>query len=156
MTPVFNLENLWQILSFLGIQYSLGRRGSYPYGLLLEFSLLKITVLVIVSDMVQTVLLLNLLVYIRKKCKWLKSKKQEERREKKKRRFKEWLKTHGSAGLIVIAALPYGGGALTGSIVAVSIKMRKYKAFVLITIGCIIGSFIYYLGFAGILSFFNK
>jgi uncharacterized membrane protein len=67
----------------------------------------------------------------------------------------KWIEKYGSTGLIFIAALPYGGGALTGSIVAVSIKMDKKKAFVLITIGCIIGSMLYYLGFAGILTLFH-
>jgi hypothetical protein len=54
--------------------------------------------------------------------------------------------------VVAIAALPYGGGSLTGSIFAISLKLPKKKAFVLIIVGCIIGSMIFYLVFAGIIS----
>jgi len=180
MTSALNLKSIWLLLGFIGIQYSLGRRGSYPYGLLLGFSLFKITAIVVVSDMIQTALLLNLLVYTRQRYRCLKQRWQNKHRYKlnnvstttstadpacfenpqppikpnKKKKLTQLLEKYGSAGLIFIAALPYGGGALTGSIVAVSIKMAKPKAFVLITIGCIIGSFLYYLGFLGIMSIF--
>jgi uncharacterized membrane protein len=158
MTTSFTLNDIWQILGFIGIQYSLGRRGSYPYGLLLDFSLFKITAIVVISDVIQTVLLLNLLNYTRQKFKCFRPKNREkqEKEKKKKRKLGLLLEKYGSAGLIFIAALPYGGGALTGSIVAVSMKMNKKKAFVLIITGCIIGSLIYYLGFTGILSFFKQ
>jgi hypothetical protein len=54
------LDELWKIVLFIGVQYTLGRRGSYPYGLLVNFDLVKITLIVILSDMIQTAVLLNL------------------------------------------------------------------------------------------------
>ncbi len=101
------IDELWKMVVFIGIQYTLGRRGSYPYGLLVHFSLVKIT-------------------------KW-----------------KE-------VAVVIIAALPYGGGALSGCIIAYSMKMKKRKAFFLIILGCIIGSTLFYLGFYGIIEVVNK
>jgi uncharacterized membrane protein len=166
-----SLKKIWQIFSFIAIQYSLGRRGSFPYGLLLGLSLFEITTIVVISDIVQTILLLNFLVYTRQRFKSIYKKlkldkneanneniiavKKKEKQVQKRKKLTEWLEKNGSAGLIFIAALPYGGGALTGSIVAVSIKMNKKKAFFLIIIGCIISSFLYYLGFTGLLFFFK-
>lgn len=141
------LDELWKILTFFGIQYALGRRGSFPYGLVVKFSLLKITLLVILSDVIQTLVLLNFFGYLSEKIPWLKRKK-----KKPKKSWWEKIKKHGEWGLVFIAALPYGGGALTGSIAAVSMKLEKKRAFLFIIIGCIIGSIIFYLGFTGILA----
>jgi hypothetical protein len=58
-----NLDGLWKMVVFIGIQYALGRRGSYPYGLLVHFSLVKITIIVVISDVIQTIALLNLFEY---------------------------------------------------------------------------------------------
>jgi hypothetical protein len=77
MTSTLILKEIRQILTFIGIQYSLGRRGSYPYGLLVGFSLFKISTIVVISDMVQTVLLLNLLGYTRQKFRRFKNRKKK-------------------------------------------------------------------------------
>ena len=66
------------------------------------------------------------------------------------------FKKFGHWGVFFISALPYAGGALTGSIVAISIRMDEKKAFVLIILGCLISTTLYYLGFAGILSIIKK
>jgi uncharacterized membrane protein len=149
------LDETWKIIVFIVIQYSLGRRGSYPYGLLVKFSLLKITIIVVISDMIQTVILLNLLDFFSRKISWFK-KWRERATEKEKTRppnsFRAKLKKYGPLGLVIVAALPYGGGALTGSIVAFSMKLDKKRSFLFITLGCIIGSILFYLGFAGVLA----
>jgi len=151
-------DQLWKIIVFICVQYTLGRRGSYPYGLLVKFSLLKITLIVIISDMIQTVVLLNLLEFSSERIGWLrKLKKRLDKKEKKETKKSFWLKfkKYKGLGIIAVAALPYGGGALTGSILAVSMKMQKKRAFLFITFGCIIGSILFYLGFIGIISIFK-
>lgn len=149
------LDELWKIVIFIGIQYTLGRRGSYPYGLLVHFNLVKITVLVVLSDMIQTVVLLNFFEYSFERIPLLKNfKNWLETRKKKvesKKKSPRWFKKWQGLGIILVAALPYGGGALSGSILAVSLKMRKMKAYIFIIFGCIIGSLLFYLGFAGII-----
>ena len=153
------LDQLWKIVVFIGVQYTLGRRGSYPYGLLVKFSLIKITIIVLISDMIQTVVLLHLLEFSSEKIGWLKRLKNRlAKKEKKETKKSFWLKLkkYRGLGLIAVAALPYGGGALTGSILAFSMKMEKKRAFLYITFGCTIGAILFYLGFAGILSFFKK
>jgi len=150
------LDELWKIILFIGIQYTLGRRGSYPYGLLVDFNLVKITFIVIISDMIQTLILLNLFEYSFEKIPFLKKFKNwlETRKKKSESKKTFWvrLKKWEGLGIIAVAALPYGGGALSGSILAVSLKMNKKKAYFLIITGCVIGSILFYLGFAGIIS----
>lgn len=137
------MHEIWKIAAFIGIQYVLGKRGSFPYGLMAGFGLYKITLLVIVSDIMQTLLLLNFFDYFSRKISWL---KKEGTRGKFWKKLKQW----GAPGIIVVAALPYGGGALTGSILAMSVRMEKKRAFCLIVSGCIIGAILFYFGFTGI------
>lgn len=155
MAPYVTLiKEVGKILSFIGVQYTLGRRGSYPYGLLIHFSLIKITAIVVVSDMIQTVFLLHSLDAV---IRWLKKirarlrRRPEETIPQEKPRW-ERLRRHGSLGVFLVAALPYAGGALSGSILATSLRMRRRKAFLVITAGCILGSILFHLGFTGILA----
>lgn len=139
---------------FLGLQYLLGRRGSFPYGLMVKFSLAKISVLVVISDILQTLFLLTFFDFFVHRCSFLRqfkeklTKKRSQPRQKKSGR----LKKMGKIGVLLISAIPYGGGALSGSILATSLKMKKAEAFALIMLGCIVGTGLYYLGFAGIIS----
>lgn len=149
------MKDLWHLILFFGLQYLLGRRGSYPYGLLVGFSLFKITLLVVVSDMVQTLILLNLFDWLAQKIPWLKKKRNGYVSGKSKNQKRNWLsrlKKYQAVAVIAIAGLPYGGGALTGSIFSISLKLSKKKAFLFIMIGCIIGSMLFYLAFAGIMT----
>ncbi|MFQ6081956.1 MAG: small multi-drug export protein [Candidatus Aminicenantia bacterium] len=146
-----------KLIVFFGIQYALGRRGSFPYGLLVKYNLLKISVLVVISDMFQTLFLLYFFEYFIKRLKWV--KKLKERLKKKepgsqKNRLEKFKKI-GGVGVLLISALPYAGGALSGSILATSMRMEKKKAFGIITMGCVIGTCIYYLGFTGIIEILN-
>lgn len=152
--PVNIIREIGKILSFIGVQYTLGRRGSYPYGLLIHFSLIKITTIVVVSDMIQTVFLLHSLDAV---IGWLKRIRARLRRrpvESIPREKPRWerLRRHGALGVFLVAALPYAGGALSGSILATSLKMGRRKAFLVIVAGCILGSILFHLGFTGILA----
>lgn len=156
------LNELWKMVVFIGIQYTLGRRGSFPYGLLVHFSLVKITIIVVISDVIQTIALLNLLEYsfdkipILKKLKYRLTQKKKYPNGKSKTSFWEKITKWREVGVVIIAALPYGGGALSGSILAYSMKMKKKRAFFFIILGCIIGSTLYYLGFYGIIELVDK
>ena len=152
------LDQVWKIIVLILTHFALGRRGSYPYGLLVNFSLVKITVLVLISDMFLTVGLLHLFELSFEKVGFLrKLKSRLNKKEKKESQKSFWgkVKKWGGPGIIIIAALPYGGGALTGSILASSMKMEKKRAFLFITIGCIIGAILFYLACTGILAVFK-
>jgi uncharacterized membrane protein len=144
------MRKIVEIITFLGVQTLLGKRVSFPYGLLIGLDLLEITALVVASDMAQTFILLNCFDYITTKLQFLK------KRESPTSRLKNKIETWGIPGLIAISALPYGGGALTGSILAVSANIRKTSAYWSIVTGCIIGSLLFCLGFGGIMSIFNE
>ena len=72
--------SIWEIISFFAIQYALGRRGSFPYGLLVKLTLLEISVLVVISDMIQTFLLLNFAGFLRKHLHFLNTLKKKLRK----------------------------------------------------------------------------
>jgi len=154
-SPVSIIEEIGKILSFIGVQYALGRRGSYPYGLLIHFSLVKITLIVIVSDIIQTVFLLHSLEAV---IRWIKKIRARLRRRPRdsgstsKKPGWERFRRFGALGVFVVAALPYAGGALSGSILATSLKMKRGRAFLVIIGGCILGSVLFYLGFSGVLA----
>ena len=152
------LDQVWKIIVLILTHYVLGRRGSYPYGLLVKFNLVKITVLVLISDMILTIGLLHLFELSFDKVGFLrKLKARLNKKEKKESQKSLWgkIKKWRGLGIIIIAALPYGGGALTGSILASSLKMEKKQAFFFITIGCIIGAILFYLAFTGIIAAFK-
>lgn len=138
-----------EIITFLGVQTLLGKRVSFPYGLLIGLDLIEITALVVASDMVQALVLLNCFDFISAKFRFLK------RKGRAGGGLKSKMETWGVPGLIAISALPYGGGALTGSILAVSVNLHKTRAYWSIVIGCIIGSLLFCLGFGGIMSTFE-
>jgi uncharacterized membrane protein len=149
------LEETGKILGFLALQYLLGRRATYPYGLLIRFNLEKISLLVLFSDILQTLFLLFFFEFFRDrlnlghlKKRFFKGKKEAvpPRRERlgKFRKLGVW-------GVFLVAALPYGGGALSGSILAVALRLEKKKSFFVIVLGCMIGTLFFYLAFKGIL-----
>ena len=141
-----------KILSFIGIQYLFGKKASYPYGLLLKFNLVEITALVIICDILQTLFILYLLELSFNNIGFLKKIKEKlKSSEEKKSKFHKKLLKWGNLGLFFIAALPYAGGAISGSIVAYSLGMKKKKAFFIIIAGCLLGAAIFYLSFSGIL-----
>jgi uncharacterized membrane protein len=152
------LDQVWKIIVLMGTHYALGRRGSYPYGLLVNFSLVKITVIVLISDMLLTVALLHLFELSIEKVGFLrklKSRLHKKENQESQKSFWGKVKKWGWLGIIIVAALPYGGGTLTGSLLASSLKMGKKRAFLFITIGCIIGAILFYLACIGILAVFD-
>jgi len=146
--------SILEIISFFAIQYAVGRRGSFPFGFLVKLTLLEISVLVVISDMIQTFLLLNFAGFLRKHLHFLSVLKRKLRKKPTPMKPNKWekLKKIGPLGLLLVSALPYAGGALSGSIMAASLKMKKTKAFFIILSGCIISTCLYYLGFAGVIS----
>lgn len=119
---------------------------------------MEISLLVIASDFIQALVLLNFFEFAVTKIKWIKKARASLRRwrsEKPPGKLTLYFRRKGDWGLFFIASLPYGGGALAGSLMAISMRMQKKKAFLIIFGGCIIGTVIFYLGFAGILSLFN-
>ena len=148
------LDESWKLISFFLIQYALGKRGSFPYGLLIGFSLVKVAILVALADILQTIILLNLMEYSLNRVSLFRGLKNFLEKRQEKRRQRQWLmklSNLGNLGLLMISSLPQGGGALTGSLVAISLRARKLPAILSISFGCIISSFIFYEIFTGIL-----
>lgn len=148
--------NIWlhvgRAVSFLVVQYTLGRRGSYPYGLWMGYPLTAVSILVFVSDLLQTVVLLKGLNTIRP---WLRRVRQLfpwavwARKRQERGLSGRWARW-GIWGVLLVSALPYAGGALTGSILAVSLEQKPVRAFGAIALGCLLGTLLFHLGFSGI------
>lgn len=140
-------QQTWKLLSFMGVQYILGRRGAYPYGLLIKLSLIEITFLVILCDALQSVALLTLL----ERIPWLSrllEKARTRRREKKRWAWLQRLDSHRFMAMLIIAAIPYGGGALSGSLFALSTSSPRFKSFLFILTGCFLGTMLYHALFS--------
>ncbi len=146
-------QQSWRLLSFMGIQYTLGRRGSYPYGLLIHYSLAEITVLVLISDVIQTFVLLTLFGRLSRRLAWLRKHLERSRQKRAALPERSWrsrLYRHRFTALLLISALPYGGGSLSGSFFALSSDSPKLKAFIIILSGCFLCSLLYYFSFAAL------
>lgn len=140
-------DQSWRFISFMGIQYALGRRGSYPYGLLVNLSLFQIFLLVILCDALQTITLLlffDRLPGIRQ----LLEKKQNRLKEKNSRRWPQYISKYRYSAMVFISAIPYGGGSLSGSFLALSTGSPKFKSFLLILSGCVLGTLVYHAVFS--------
>jgi len=146
-------QQTWKLLSFMGIQYSLGRRGSYPYGLLINYSLVHIGILVLLCDAIQTLTLLTLLSQICQRVPWLRKRFEKKRLKRNNLPESSWrnhLYRHRFTTMILISALPYGGGSLSGSFFALSTDSPKLKSFICIITGCSLGTLLYHAVFAGL------
>lgn len=146
-----------KVLAFVGIQYALGKKASFPFGLLMGFDLITISIMVLISDLIQTAMLLKFFDFFIKHLKNLKKwcAKFFKSKRPPKRRFWEKFRRIGSLGVFLIASLPWAGGALSGSILAVSLKVPKKRAFGAIMAGCVMGTAIFLVSFAGITKIFN-
>lgn len=148
------LEKTGKILGFMVIQYTLGRRGSFPYGLLVKFNLLQIGVMVLLCDLLQTVFLLKLFGELWKHSTFLRRLRvcfMKAGRKEKRRRLPAVIQSNPGLILVLVSALPFGGGALTGSLLATSFLRQGTTAVVPIMTGCAVGTGLYLLGFCGIL-----
>ena len=147
------IQEIAKISSLIGVQYFLGRRGSYPFGLLLHYDLLQISAIVVISDVFQTIFLLYFFEYFRRllgRSPWLK-KTWDRKKEKNDRFLGRFLREYGTWGLFIISAFPYAGGALSGSLLAVSLNIERRLAFGIIMLGCVCSTTLYYFLFAGII-----
>lgn len=149
------LNEGWKIFTLFLMQYAMGKRGSFPYGVVLHFSLMKIALLVILADIIQTVIILFLFEASARKFSWMQSVKARLGRYQHKQEQKKWYQKFGGWGLLgifLISSLPQGGGALTGSILAIGIQAKKTPAIIAISLGCIISDFLFYAAFRGLLN----
>jgi uncharacterized membrane protein len=144
----------WKVLSLFLLHYVLGKRGSFPYGLLVHFSLLKTAILVIVADIIQTIILLYLFDLLTDKFRWIQALKARLDRHREKREGKNWYRRiggWGTLGLFLLSSLPQGGGALSGCLLAFGLQSRKLPAIIAISLGCIVSAGLFYLVCAGLL-----
>lgn len=149
------LNEGWKIVTLFLMQYAMGKRGSFPYGLVLQFSLVKIVVLIILADIIQTVILMYLLETSSRKISWMQGIKEKLMRYQRKREQKKWFQKFGGWGLLgifLISSLPQGGGAITGCLLAFGVQARKIPAIVAISCGCVVSDFLFYAAFQGLLS----
>jgi hypothetical protein len=148
MESNLNVHFVTSISVFLGLQFLFGRKASLPYGVFVKFSLFKMVFLIFLSDLLLTFLILNGLdTFFRRVKVFLKKKAQ------KKSQSPLWAKLVKlrNWGLLMVTANPYLGGSLWGCIFAHSIKINKILAFFIITLGCLLCTFITWLIVAAII-----
>ncbi len=109
--------------------------------------------LVVISDIIQIIVILNFFEFFVNKLDVITKIKKKfwKNVENSGKNRLEKFKKYGDWGVLLISALPFAGGALSGSILAVSLEYKKLKAFFLILSGCMIGTLLYFVGISGIM-----
>ncbi len=144
-------------LSFLVTHIALGRKISLPSAIALGGDVYTLLVLGIALDIVQIPFFLY--VYSHSTKIGVFSKIAERIGKKKERisssRLMHWAQRWGKYGTIVIAAMPIqGGGMWSGVLLAHALNMERWQAYLLLTIGSVIGCTIIAFGTSGVMSLF--
>jgi len=155
----FMIEKLQQvfgliliIISLLGIQYVLGKKCSFPYGILMGLSPVFIGVLVLFSDFTLIPFALFMLEGSQKipwLDRWRRRLLLNEERVRQSRRLR-YAQRLGKLGIVAIVSIPLSGGVWTGVILSHLMGLKRFEEYVLIGLGSVIGCAIFVLSFIGI------
>ncbi|MCF7840836.1 MAG: small multi-drug export protein, partial [Candidatus Marinimicrobia bacterium] len=140
------IHNLLTIVSIVVAQFLLGKKASFPLGLVLGFSAWAIATIVIVCDLVLMFILLNLFAVSISRLKWMRLVR---------RRFEwaqEWLAEGrwtrklipvGWLGVVAITAIPLAGGVWSGVALSRTMAMTRNQSIITITLGIMLGCAIF-------------
>ncbi|RJP80717.1 MAG: hypothetical protein C4524_03070 [Candidatus Zixiibacteriota bacterium] len=145
------------LLTLFGVQLLLGKKASFPYGVIMGLSPVAIGVVVLFSEVVQGAVLMALLSTAHR-IRWLSRLRQrlivDEERLKQSR---WWRRFHNMKRLsiVVVVSTPLAGGIWTGTILWHLFGLKKLDAVVLLGIGSVIGCAIFVLSFIGIVNWIS-
>lgn len=142
------------VITLLGIQFVLGKKASFPYGILMGLPLYAIGLIVILSDLF-LIYFTHVLITRTVRMKWLVILQRRAFIDGEKLRKSRWLRHFqnlGRLGVVVVVSTPLAGGVWTGSILSRILGLERMETFALIAIGSVIGCAIFVFGFQGLLS----
>jgi uncharacterized membrane protein len=144
---------IFRVLTFMGIQMVLGRKFSFPYGVVSQFKIHTVIMLIFICDIVMAIVLLYYLDVLSEKFVFFrKIKSLPSKKKKSQSKFKlfEKLRKFSGFGLFVVSANPYVGGCFWGCLFAHTIGIKRIPALVIVIIGSLICTLFYVLTWKGI------
>ncbi|NQS98107.1 MAG: small multi-drug export protein [candidate division Zixibacteria bacterium] len=142
------------MITLIGVQLILGKKISFPYGVLMGLSPVYIGIVALASDFALMPFAL-LLSDNSKRIGWLEKLRRKLFADEKKVRESKWLKRFqnmGKVGVVLIVSIPGAGGVWTGAVLSHILNLKKLETYILLGLGSAIGCIIFILCFHGIMN----
>jgi len=145
------------IILFIISQLLLGRKVSIPYGIVVGLNVYLVLGLAITIDISLIPFVFWVYKGTTRKISLVIKKRLSSKEEKiTESRMMRVIKPLGKMGVLVVAAIPFSGGVLTGIALCRLLKLRYKESFVLLSIGTFLGCLLFVLGVEGIIKWVFK
>jgi uncharacterized membrane protein len=145
------------IILFIISQLLLGRKVSIPYGIAVGLNAYLVLGLAITIDISLIPFVFWVYKGTTRKLSLLIKKRLSSKEEKiNESRMMRFIKPLGRMGVLVVTAIPFSGGVLTGIALCRLLKLRYKESFVLLSIGSFLGCLLFVLGVEGIIKLVFK
>jgi len=145
------------IILFIISQLLLGRKISIPYGIAVGLNVYLVLGLATTIDISLIPFVFWVYKGTTRKISLVIKKRLSSKEEKKlKSRMMRFIKPLGRTGVLVVTAIPFSGGVLTGIALCRLLKLRYKESFVLLSIGSFLGCLLFVLGVESIIKWIFK
>jgi len=145
------------IILFIISQLLLGRKVSIPYGIVVGLNVYLVLGLAITIDISLIPFVFWVYKGTTRKISLVIKKRLSSKEEKiTESRMMRFIKPLGRMGVLVVTAIPFSGGVLTGIALCRLLKLRYKESFVLLSIGTFLGCLLFVLGVEGIIKWIFK
>ena len=145
------------IILFIISQLLLGRKVSIPYGIVVGLNAYLVLGLATTIDISLIPFIFWVYKGTTRKISLVIKKRLSSKEEKiTESRMMRFIKPLGRMGVIVVTAIPFSGGVLTGIALCRLLKLRYKESFVLLSIGSFLGCLLFVLGVEGIIKWVFK
>jgi uncharacterized membrane protein len=149
----FSLHFAMVLLTLIGIQFVLGKKAAFPYGMVMGLSPVFVGMVVLAQDVIQTPLVIRLLEGTTR-FSWLEKFRRRlivDEERLKNSRLMGWLRRMQHLGIVVVVSTPFAGGIWTGCILSHAFGLNRLNAFLLIALGSTFGVIIFVLSAIGLM-----
>jgi len=145
------------IILFIISQLLLGRKVSIPYGIVVGLNVYLVLGLSIAIDISLIPFVFWVYKGTTRKISLVIKKRLSSKEEKiTESRMMRFIKPLGKMGVLVVTAIPFSGGVLTGIALCHLLKLRYKESFVLLSIGSFLGCLLFVLGVESIIKWVFK
>jgi uncharacterized membrane protein len=140
------------LLTLIAIQFTLGKKGAFPYGVIVGLSPVLIGIIVVLCDFA-LIPFASRLIRGTQRIGWLERKRRKlELNEEKMRRWPllQVLQKAQFLGVAAVVATPLAGGVWTGAVLSHLFGLKTTQAYLSMGVGAVVGSAIFVLSFLGL------
>jgi uncharacterized membrane protein len=145
------------ILGLVITQLIFGKKGAFPYGIVLGLDLYLISGVVIATDLILMILLDGMLHLSRQRFQILHLihlKLQKWQNNLENSALGKRILPIGKVGTLILTATPFSGGVWTGMAVSRILTLQHHETFWLVGIGSVVGCGIFLLAALGLVQLF--